>query len=130
MASREDCSKQDISLLLQNRVPCRKIHVGETLRPAPLSQSWGAPPPAFIADRRRIGYLSPPTNTKCCACANHLLGRAKSPNNKAEELIEELGIGLSSKKLKKAMGQLDPAGEGVVSKQDFIEWYAENGQGG
>ena len=48
---------------------------------------------------------------------------------KVEELIEELGMGLSSKKLKKAMAQLDPGGEGVVWKDDFLSWYAENGQG-
>lgn len=54
-----------------------------------------------------------------------------SPNaHKAEELIEELGMGLSSKKLKKAMAQLDPGGEGVVWKDEFLNWYAENGQGG
>ncbi|CAM9677900.1 unnamed protein product [Ectocarpus sp. 12 AP-2014] len=57
-------------------------------------------------------------------------GNGTIDRQQAEELIEELGIGLSSKKLKKALGRLDPAGEGVVSKQDFIEWYAENGQGG
>ncbi|CAM9953351.1 unnamed protein product [Ectocarpus sp. 12 AP-2014] len=57
-------------------------------------------------------------------------GNGTIDRQQAEELIEELGIGLSSKKLKKALGRLDPAGEGVVSKQDFIEWYAENSQGG
>ena len=48
---------------------------------------------------------------------------------KVEELLKELGIGLSSKKLKKAMAQLDPGGEGIVWKDDFLTWYAENGHG-
>ena len=44
---------------------------------------------------------------------------------KAEELIEELGLGLRSKKLKKVLAQLDPTGEGVVSREDFLNWYTE-----
>lgn len=48
----------------------------------------------------------------------------------AEKLIEELGVGLSSKKLKKAMASLNPGGDGVVSREDFMAWYKEHGQQG
>lgn len=37
-------------------------------------------------------------------------------------------MGLSSKKLKKAMAHIDPEGEDVIWKEDFLKWYAENGQ--
>ncbi|CAN0150036.1 unnamed protein product [Pylaiella littoralis] len=57
-------------------------------------------------------------------------GHGTIDRQQAEELIEELGLGLSSKKLKKAMAELDPGGEGVVWRDDFMAWYAENGQGG
>lgn len=60
---------------------------------------------------------------KMCVC---LIRRAT--RHQVEELIKELGMGLSGKKLKKAMAELDPAGEGVVWRDDFISWYAENGQ--
>eukprot|EP00903_Cladosiphon_okamuranus_P020992 g19284.t1 len=55
-------------------------------------------------------------------------GNGSLDRQQVEELIEELGMGLSSKKLKKAMAQLDPGGEGVVWKDEFLSWYAENGQ--
>lgn len=48
----------------------------------------------------------------------------------AESLIDELGLGLSSKKLRKAMTALDPGGDGVVQKDDFLAWYAENAESG
>lgn len=48
----------------------------------------------------------------------------------AERLIEELGVGLSSKKLKKAMAILDPGGDGVVTRTDFMSWYKEHGRHG
>lgn len=43
----------------------------------------------------------------------------------AEELIEELGLGLNSKKLKKVLAQLDPTGEGLVQRDDFLNWYSD-----
>lgn len=44
----------------------------------------------------------------------------------AEKLINELGPKLNGKKLRKVMAYLDPEGEGVVRRADFIEWYKEN----
>ncbi|CAM9466606.1 unnamed protein product [Scytosiphon promiscuus] len=55
-------------------------------------------------------------------------GNGSIDRQQVEELIEELGMGLSGKKLKKAMAELDPGGEGIVWRDDFISWYAENGQ--
>eukprot|EP00752_Nemacystus_decipiens_P017773 g15935.t1 len=55
-------------------------------------------------------------------------GNGTIERQQIEELIEELGMGLSSKKLKKAMAQLDPGGEGVVWRDDFLTWYAEESQ--
>ena len=52
------------------------------------------------------------------------------PPYKAEELMEELGLGLRSKKLKKALAQLDPAGEGVVTRDNFLNWYSEKNHPG
>ena len=62
------------------------------------------------------------------ALAQNILHVPYNTNIKAEELIEELGMGLSSKKLKKAMAHIDPEGEDVIWKEDFLKWFAENGQ--
>ena len=43
-------------------------------------------------------------------------------------LIEELGIGLSRKKLKRAMAHLDVDGDGMMAKDDFLRWYTEISQ--
>lgn len=56
--------------------------------------------------------------------------RDTRPAKQAEELIEELGLGLRSKKLKKVLAQLDPTGEGVVTRDDFLNWYSEKTHGG
>ncbi|CAM9373371.1 unnamed protein product [Choristocarpus tenellus] len=51
-------------------------------------------------------------------------------NDQFEDLVQELAMGLNSKKLKKALAKLDPNGEGRVERVDFIQWYKEVNKGG